>query len=1139
MGNPSGGSGDSIVNSGTVTTFINGSTNSGPSMIGGFNTIINSGTVVVIEGSVNQLGSGGGSNIISNSGQCDQIFGSTNINDFSFGGFNTITNSNTVLAFIYGSYNFSSSNHGGSNIISNIGTISGDIVGSFNRGNNSFGGFNTITNSGTVVDIYGSLNNGTSSYGGNNTIINSETGHVDQLYGSYNSGVGSYGGSNTIVNNGFADNIYGSHNGGDGSSGGSNIITSSNPLGSYIYGSWNEGDNSSGGGNTLTNSGFTGGIYGSWNEGTGSSGGSNGIYNSGTGLTIVGSFNIGDNSTGGSNTISNSASGVAMEIDGSLNTGASSSGGFNTIINSGVAIYVYASQNTSDDSSGGSNNITNSGQGLFIVGSNNSGNNSSGGSNIITNTGVNFFTVGSFNLSTGSSGGSNIITNSGSTSVLVGSNNQGDNSSGGTNTINNTGEVTGFILGSLNQGDNSSGGSNTITNSGTVETFIIGSNNQGAGSTSTGNIIFNSGTVNGEIWGSWNAGAGSSGGDDLISNAGYVSGNILGMDGNDTIILFGGSYLGGVADGDIGNDTLGFNNMGLVDGSLLGTTYLDFENLGIFGGSTTLTGTWDFSSGIATIHNGNLYINGNLIAPLVTVEDSGLLGGNGIITGDVINYGTISPGHSIGTLTVYGSVIFMPGSTYFVELAPGRGDLLNVSGDVTINDATLRVSLARALYRGGERWRIIKADNIYGSFSAIEPTFTSYTLTLHQQKSGGSLFLVLSRTPYATFAGTDNEKEMGKALDALLPEATGDLADLMIAMDFGLNPTQLATTLHGLSPEIDTAFAPAGLKVAGTIHKMAALRQQEIADSAVFDAASETSRLWHVWGKAFGSQLNRDGESGISGYSVDTGGTTFGMDYSFTSSYLGLLLGYSDSDLDWDDNKSSGSMTGKHIGVYGGIAVDGFRLDTTLTYTSLENGAVRTIDTPVLTGGTSSSFDSSVVGGDLLLGYNWSVFGLRFGPLASLEYLHLTEDGFSESGGGSFNLTIDDTDYDSLSSSIGLRLSGRYKTGSWCFLPHAGLDYVHQFKDDPVKLNAGFADYSGTTFTVTGLEPVDDEMQAGLGLSIEFGKDLLFNVEYLAETCRRAGQPDDYRRACLAVLISFLFSQTDWDECFCGTPKLC
>ena len=584
-------------------------------------------------------------------------------------------------------------------------------------------------------------------------------------------------------------------------------------------------------------------------------------------------------------------------------------------------------------------------------------------------------------------------------------------------------------------------------------------------------------------------------GDDTVNLAGTLNGSARLNGGDDTFIQTGGSVLTGTADGGSGIDTLGFNDMGVIESS----KYLNFENLAIFGGSTTLIGSWDFSGGTSTIYQGNLYVDGSLLTSNLVVEKGGLLGGHGNIYGDVTAFGTVSPGNSIGTLNVDGSVSFMPGSTYVVQLAAsGDSDLLRENGPVSIDYARLTTSLERALYANGQSWQIIDASGgISGRFSSISTNFTSVTLDLQPVYHGDSLDLVIVRTPFESFGGTANEAAVGSALDELLPSAHSAMAGLLTVMDFDLDAAGISATLTGLNPEMYTAFPAAGLTVAGNFSELVALRQQEARDAAFF---SENRRHgWNLWGRAFSDWLDREAENGVDSYTLDTGGVVFGMDRSvFSAVSAGLELGYSSSDLSRDVPGQGGEIDAKHIGVYAGSRLGGFYLEGSAGYTRLDNSAERLIATPLFNAQTAGSFDSDVWDGTLLGGYDFGFGKLRLGPVAAVNYRHSDQEGGRERGAGDFAVNIGSDTAESLTSTLGLRATGLFQRADWRFLPRVGVGLTHQYKDDPVRLTANFAGYPEANLTVAGAEPPENQVLASVGMSTEYGRNLSLYLDLSA-----------------------------------------
>ena len=108
-----------------------------------------------------------------------------------------------------------------------------------------------------------------------------------------------------------------------------------------------------------------------------------------------------------------------------------------------------------------------------------------------------------------------------------------------------------------------------------------------------------------------------------------------------------------------------FLNAGTVSGNLInnaGTTF----NTGLITGS-------------ATVNGGLLSVNGTVAGP-VTVNAGGTLAGTGTVGATTINGGKLSPGNSIGTITVNNNLTFVGAGNYIVEVSPSAADKTNVVG---------------------------------------------------------------------------------------------------------------------------------------------------------------------------------------------------------------------------------------------------------------------------------------------------------------------------------------------------------------------------------------------------------------------------------------------------------------------------
>lgn len=99
-------------------------------------------------------------------------------------------------------------------------------------------------------------------------------------------------------------------------------------------------------------------------------------------------------------------------------------------------------------------------------------------------------------------------------------------------------------------------------------------------------------------------------------------------------------------------------------------------------------------------------------------------------------------------------------------------------------------------------------------------------------------------------------------------------------------------------------------------------------------------------------------------------------------------------------------------------------------------------------------------------------------------------------GGGDFAVRTNDESAESLSSSLGLRLTSRVQEDNWLVLPSATVDVAHQFQDDAMALTSHFVHYPETSFTVYAAEPADTMIRAGIGLTAIYTERLVLSLQF-------------------------------------------
>lgn len=180
-------------------------------------------------------------------------------------------------------------------------------------------------------------------------------------------------------------------------------------------------------------------------------------------------------------------------------------------------------------------------------------------------------------------------------------------------------------------------------------------------------------------------------------------------------------------------------------------------------GTQKLSGVSTYT-GLTKVNDGTLILNGSLASD-VRVNLFGTLKGTGIIGGNLVNYGTVAPGESIGTLTVLGNYTNVFG-TYEVEVnGLGQSDLIDVAGNVLLQGGTVEVSTVDGRYNFQSPYTIVASDGVVlGTYTeATSLAFVKPVLTYDLQHVYLTLYSDLLRA-----AKTCNQIGVAGNLDNLL-----------------------------------------------------------------------------------------------------------------------------------------------------------------------------------------------------------------------------------------------------------------------------------------------------------------------------------------------------------------------------------
>ncbi len=121
----------------------------------------------------------------------------------------------------------------------------------------------------------------------------------------------------------------------------------------------------------------------------------------------------------------------------------------------------------------------------------------------------------------------------------------------------------------------------------------------------------------------------------------------------------------------------------------------------------------------------------------------------------------------------------------------------------------------------------------------------------------------------------------------------------------------------------------------------------------------------------------------------------------------------------------------------------------------------------------SASPRALLAGASLEAGYNIvsgpAMGNLTLTPFAGLDWLHMGFKGYSESGQGSFPLSVDKRSEQMMLGQVGLRASWQVALGDkFTLVPSLKAAYVHDFRSNPTRITGRFTSIQDTRFTIAG-----------------------------------------------------------------------
>ena len=608
----------------------------------------------------------------------------------------------------------------------------------------------------------------------------------------------------------------------------------------------------------------------------------------------------------------------------------------------------------------------------------------------------------------------------------------------------------------------------------TTDTTFTGTN------TYSGSTTINSGAT-------LNAGAAN-----LSTSSAVTNNGTLALTGNNSVAGLSGS---GTTDLAGNNLTIGTGTSSSYSGALNG------------GGTLTVAsgaGSWTFSGTTGTaltsfVNNGRTVLDGSLAATAGT--NNGTLSGTGTFTGALTNAGTIAPGHSPGIINVVGSFTQTSAGTYTAEVN-GNGTSTVVAGTdfdrIAVTGTpgtaslagTLAITQNGGLYVAGTTYDVITTTGgITGNFGTITGNVISPFVKLSNLTAdgggivGNNYRLIVVRSAYSTVAGDPNEAAVATGLQALVPVSAA--SPTVIKID-NMTAAQAQALFNTVSPEGYGAYASA-------LEDQGDLFTRQVDYHLV---STEVDGKTGLWINGYGSWANGKNKDYRWGSDQRITGLAVGVDGALGGVRLGLAGGYSEDKVTYLQGNSSGKNKSWQLGAYMAYRADRLHVEGQLAYVSGSINATKTVlagsGSTLISGTAMAETKGHVFKGQATIGYDFGDEKMTFRPFIGVDFTSGQVNGFTETGMGVLNLTVDRIKASRTDVTAGFKLAAPMGM----ITPYVNATYRYAINNDARDVTAWFNGLSASPFTVSAIGSGKSVFDVDAGFSAKLGENMSLFAGY-------------------------------------------
>jgi len=387
--------------------------------------------------------------------------------------------------------------------------------------------------------------------------------------------------------------------------------------------------------------------------------------------------------------------------------------------------------------------------------------------------------------------------------------------------------------------------------------------------------------------------------------------------------------------------------------------------------------------------------------------------------------------------------------------------------------------------------------------------------------ANGNLILSADRTANAEYASNQLYVEKSNTVGhfsnnaaevlagiAAVGDQTGDMVQVIQKMEidsfgFGNNAENLAVQSKRLAPVVNASLSQSAIG-ANTLtlntvsNRIADLRGDSVilprAGVTGMSAGDETAAVKGVWAKVIAATATQEKDGMYDGYKTRSAGLAMGIDREFKYDITaGLAFGYTRTNVDQQDFRSGdeANTDSYNLVAYASKNFERAYVEGALSYALHNTDSTRA----TAVGRTATAdIDADQYTAHISGGYRFNIKDrATVTPFLTLDYTHLAQDGYTETGADAINLKVDEMSTNRTTIGGGFRVGTTVEKGSAVLRPELKLAAYHISGSSNTDITAQYVG-GGEKFVTPGTDLSSMMYNVGLGLKAETSKSTSLGV---------------------------------------------